>query len=191
MQIEHKTEKGTLEIWKDIEGFEGRYQISNYGRVKSLDRIVFNNGSNLIGKRKGIILKPGINGAGYYFVNFWDGFRNKAFRIHRLVALAFCDAYVKGLHVNHKNGHKLNNSPENLEWVTPSENIKHAIRTGLNPRKSGEKNHRSLLTEQDVLSMRDLYKQGLSQIEISNKFNSVTKGTIKNILGNRTWKHLL
>lgn len=191
MQVEHKTEKGTVEVWKDIEGFEGRYQVSSLGNIKSLDRNVFNKGSNLNGQRKGVTLKLGMNGAGYLFVNFWMEGRNKSFRVHRLVAYAFCNGYEKGLHVNHKDGNKLNNNCLNLEWCTPSHNIKHAIITGLNPRGKGDKSYHRIVSEVDVLKMRADYSNGVTQKEIASNYPQISAGTVKNILAKRTWKHLL
>lgn len=191
MQVEYKTEKGTVrEIWKDIEGQIGRYQISNIGNVKSLDRVVFNNGSKLNGNRKGVILKKSINGAGYLYVNFWIDGRNKSIRIHRLVAAAFCFGYENGLHVNHKDGNKLNNHFSNLEWCTPSHNIRHAIRTGLNPRGKGDKSNHKIVSEYDVLKIRFDYLNGISQKDIALNYPQISAGTVKNILGRRTWKHI-
>ena len=105
-----------MEIWKDIEGYEGYYQISNFGNVKNVKT-----NKSLVGD---------INNAGYKRVILYKP-KKKRFLIHRLVALNFCDGYSNGLVVNHKDGNKLNNYYKNLEWVTRSENDLHAERTGL------------------------------------------------------------
>ena len=101
-----------LEIWKDIRGYEKQYQISNWGRVRSIPRIV----NNII--LKGEMIKSHINTNGYYQVTL----KGEKHAIHRLVAIAFCNGYAKGLVVNHKDENKKNNRAENLEWVTSDYN---------------------------------------------------------------------
>lgn len=118
------------EIFKDIKGYEGYYQISNQGRVKSLSRVVtFSRGME---KKISIkILSINVNSvSGYGSVLLSVDSIKKRFTIHRLVAFAFLE-YVEGKEVNHINGDKLDNRLENLEFVTKSENIKHAHKTGL------------------------------------------------------------
>lgn len=120
-----------MEVWKDIDGYNGKYQVSNLGNVRSFSRW-----------KNGGLLKPGINTNGYYSVNLVkDGRKNtQLINIHRLVAMTFLDN-PKGLReVNHKDGNKLNNAVDNLEWVDRFENIRHAVRTGLIPYKSGADN---------------------------------------------------
>lgn len=113
------------EEWRDIKDYEGKYQVSNYGRVRSLDReIVYKDGR----KRffKGIILKPLINKTGYYQISLLiNKHENKCF-IHRLVAFAFpeiCGEWFEGAEINHKDENPLNNIATNLEWCTSKYNI--------------------------------------------------------------------
>ena len=93
------------EIWKDIQGYEGLYQVSNLGRVKSL-------------YKGGTILKGSVNNRGYHIVMLYKGGKYKHFLIHRLVAQAFISNPQKLPQVNHKDEDKSNNSVSNLEWCT-------------------------------------------------------------------------
>ena len=113
------------EIWKDVQGFEGRYQVSNLGRVRSLDRLIETEHPYV---RKGEMLKPSMNkGKGYLRVSFSDGHRNYThYEVHRLVALHFVTGYKEGLVVNHKNEIKTDNRAENLEWCTQGYNLKYS-----------------------------------------------------------------
>lgn len=121
------------EIWKDIEGYEGMYQVSNLGRVKSLSRRCSTHwGTRLVPEK---ILKPQEKEFGYLCVNLHKDSKSKEFSIHRLVAFAFVPNPSNKPDVNHNDGNKQNNYPENLEWVTNLENIQHAVRTGLMSRE--------------------------------------------------------
>lgn len=121
------------EIWKDIPEYEGLYQISNYGRVKSLDTIINCKGARNIDKhlRHGRILKQSLNQKGYYYVNLSKNGKIKNVRIHRLVAKCFVDNPSNLKLINHIDGNKENNYYINLEWCDYSHNIKEAYRIGL------------------------------------------------------------
>ena len=109
------------EIWKNIKDYEGLYQISNLGRVRSLKR------NNTNGK----ILKTAINKRGYVIAYFSKNNKKYAKKIHRLVAEAFIDNLENKSQVNHIDGNKQNNNINNLEWVSQSENCKHAYQNKL------------------------------------------------------------
>ena len=123
-----------MEVWKDIEGFNGKYQVSNYGNVRSFSRW-----------KNGGLLKFGKTKTGYYFVNLVKNGRKdvKDFRVHRLVAIAFLDNPKNLPEVNHIDGNKLNNHVDNLEWVSREDNIRHAVKTGLIPIRLGKLNSNS------------------------------------------------
>lgn len=109
----HKGKKLYKEIWKDVVGYEGLYQISNLGRVKSLNY-------NKTGKEK--ILKAGKDKDGYLIVGLSYKGELKSHRVHRLVAIAFVDGWFKDAQVDHIDTNKQNNIYTNLRWVTPKEN---------------------------------------------------------------------
>lgn len=117
------------EKWKDIINYEGYYQISNFGNIRSLDRkIRFNKGYSI---KKGKMLKPILNKKGYYKVSLSKNQKEKRFFIHRLVAIHFIENPLSKEQVNHKDGNKKNNRVDNLEWCTNLENQRHAIKNGL------------------------------------------------------------
>jgi hypothetical protein len=113
------------EVWKDIKGYEGLYQVSNLGRVKSLDRIInYSNGLN--SKHKGKILTKEKTRDNYNRVTLSLNNKQKRFQVHRLVAKHFLKNINNKPCVNHIDGNKLNNIVENLEWCTYSENEIHS-----------------------------------------------------------------
>lgn len=118
------------EIWKDIQGFEGLYQISNNGRVKSLERLVNNKNGKRIVKEK--VLKNQINSKGYYSVVLRKQNKNITKEIHRMVAIAYINNDKNYSYVNHIDGNKKNNKISNLEWCDCQHNIREAYRLGLN-----------------------------------------------------------
>lgn len=108
-----------IEEWKDIENYEGLYQISNLGRVKSLNY-------NHTGKER--LLKPGNNRCGYLYVNLWKNGKVKKMTVHRLVAQAFLENPTNLPEVNHIDENKENNKVENLEWCDRKYNMNHGTR---------------------------------------------------------------
>ena len=117
------------EIWKNIEGYEGYYQISNLGQIRSLDRKLWN--GQAFHLRKGKILKSFIRKNGYKNVVLSKNSQLKNFMIHRLVAEIFISNPKNKKDVNHLNGIKIDNRVDNLEWCTRSENQIHAYNTGI------------------------------------------------------------
>ncbi len=117
------------EKWKDIKGFEGLYQVSNLGRVKSLERYKENHGK--LQKVEEKIKTINIKNSGYQFVQLYKNNKYKNLMVHRLVAQAFIPNVNNKPQINHIDGNKLNNNVTNLEWITKSENEKHAWNAGL------------------------------------------------------------
>lgn len=128
------------EIWKDIEGYEGLYQVSSLGRVKSFDRI-----DSRGHKCKGRMLRLA-NSHGYKAVNLSDCGNSTLYFVHRLVAEAFIPNLENKPQVNHIDGDKTNNNINNLEWCTSKENNIHARKTGLNIARKGMYSHMHLRT---------------------------------------------
>jgi len=164
------------EIWKDIEGFNGIYQISNLGKVKSFK----NNQIN--------ILKNYINNSGYPEVNLRKNKKKKHLTIHRLIAVYFIDNPNNLPEVNHLDGDKTNYSISNLEWSTHANNIQHAYDTGLQPLPLGEKNSAAKLTEKQVIEIRAI-DLSISSAKVAKQYN-IGKTAIKDIRARKTWKHI-
>lgn len=167
------------EVWKDISGFEGQYQVSNLGRVKSLY-----SKKNVPTLRK---LSHNIT-TGYVMVSLMDMKQKMHLKsVHRLVAIAFMPNPMSKTDVNHINGIKTDNRLSNLEWNTRSENMFNGYKIGVIPKQIGEGNPRSKLLEVNILDIR---ASSLSNVELA-KMYSVTSVTIKDVRKGKIWKHLL
>jgi hypothetical protein len=166
------------EIWKDIKGYEGLYQVSNFGNVKTLSR--FKNGY----MTKTRLLKHTPYTNGYYMVTLVNGINRKKISIHRLVAQAFISNPDNKPEVNHFNGIKTDNRVENLEWCTHIENQKHASINSLY--LIGEKHPNSILTQKDVNEIRKIGKN--KTLHELGKLYGVTYSTIWRVLKYKIWK---
>lgn len=126
------------EIWKDIKGFEGLYQVSNKGNVKSLKKVIVRKNSSILNIRERI-LKTRPNDSGYDLVHLSKHSKEKVFTVHRLVAETFIPNPHNLPQVNHKDEDKKNNSVDNLEWCTHKYNVNYnnasAIRRGIETKK--------------------------------------------------------
>lgn len=180
------------EIWKDIDGYEGSYQVSNLGRVRSLTRTVkTRGGTRQIEAREKVVHKMKI---GYVGVNLSLSGKNKLFYVHRLVAQAFIDNPTGKPQVNHKDFNRENNNVDNLEWVTYAENNKHAWgKRGREPSKLctcvGEEKPNSVLTNEQAKEVVRLLHDGVSPKKISEKLGASIKAIYK-ISQGKNWKHL-
>lgn len=119
------------EQWRAVVGYEGTYEVSNFGAVRRSGKAARNGNGRGGGARIGLQLKHHLVNGGYQVVQLWQDGRPKTRLVHRLVTEAFLGPVPNGCEVNHKDGNKLNNSCANLEYVTHSENNRHAYQTGL------------------------------------------------------------
>lgn len=177
-----------MEKYVDINGFDG-YQVSNYGNVRSIDRVVSAHDGRRKLNLKGRLLKSAIDD-GYKKVAFSIGKKLFTKKVHRLVAEHFCEKPMGIREVNHIDGDKLNNHYSNLEWVSRSRNVKHAFELGLAKGLKGSRNPNSKLTEQDVQEIRNIasQKRNYNRIELSKRYG-VTPKHIQDIVNSKTlWR---
>lgn len=118
------------EVWKPIPGWEGYYQASSFGRIRSIDRVVWSKAKYLV-NYKGRILSPKISSDGYAQVLLSRDCKCSTHSVHRLVAMTFLPNPDGKETVNHIDGHKLNNNFGNLEWATRLEQVTHAYQMGM------------------------------------------------------------
>lgn len=127
-----------LEIWKPVIGYEGLYEVSDYGRVRSIDReVIYSNGSRRI--HRGRLLKQKVAKNGYLQVGIWKDRKIRWVGVHRIVAETFIGPAPSGIHVCHFDGNRPRNILENLRYATPRENNADKIRHGTSPRHLVEK----------------------------------------------------
>ena len=170
------------ETWRDIKGYEGRYQISNLGRVKSLERVIHRkDGRSYL--RKGMLLKNKMGTNGYYYVCLYKNNKQKTFMIHSLVALNFIGERPSNHDICHINGNKLDNAVYNLKYDTRTENFNDMYR-------QGGRNPRGKLSIEDVLKMRKMYKTGkYTHDELADFFN-IAPSHVGNVLNRRAFSWL-
>lgn len=176
------------EIWKPIKGFEGYYQVSNLGRIKSLAREEV-----VIRKRPEAIMKLGYgthsNGI-YYNVTLSKNGKKVYPRVNRLVAEHFCEKKEGCNVVNHLDSVSTNNEATNLEWTTTLGNVRHSWKFGNQKPQNGEKNGHSKFVEKDILKIRELANTGnYTHQELSEVYN-VRRETITKIINHQRWRHI-
>ena len=183
-----------MEIWKDIVGYEGLYQVSNLGNVKSCKRIVFygNNKKQTIHEK---ILKPDINKLGYKRVTLCKYGKTKRMSIHRLVATAFVENPDNKPVVNHIDCNPSNNCVENLEWCTTQENNLYAIKLGrIKPQENGKKTTCKPVVATNITTGEMFYFESIREAQrqlniFTSNINGVLKGK-RNKTKGYTFKYL-
>lgn len=156
----------SIEEWRDVVGYEGKYQVSNLGRVKSLERK--NSAGNL---RKQRIMKFGKTKDGYLMVTLSKSGKRDTKKVHRLVIESFIGIDNRKETVNHIDGNKENNTPENLEWSTRKEQLVHA--------------YKNKLKTWNIESRRNACNAVVNPIKVTDKSNGVTKFFINTAVASR------
>jgi len=176
------------EQWKDIPDYEGIYQASDLGRIKSLDRLVRHR--NIYALLKSRIYTISLLNNKYLNVGLNKNGKQRTFLVHRLIALSFIPNPENKPEVNHKGEkpNKLDNRVWMLEWATKKENTEHCDNNKLRNPAKGERVHLAKLTEKEVLEIRAIGKS-MSQQKIAVKYN-MTPSIIGKILNRKTWKHI-
>ena len=167
------------EEWRDIKGYEGHYQISNYGRVKSFNK----------GKVK--IVKPCLHTVGYLYVDLFKKCKCQKSKIHRLVAGAFIPNPENKATVDHIFNNKFDNYFENLRWATMAENNQFAYDTGA--KKSGSGSYQAKLTDEQVRYCRKMYNpldKEFCATALAKKFG-VKLYVIYNVVNGKTYKNVV
>ncbi len=179
-----------MEIWKDIKGYEGHYQISNYGRVLSLSKWRKNGYTGYLSKEK--YLKPYTNFRGVKNVILVKDGIKKGKTVHSLVLRSFISNPENKPCCNHKDCNPSNNHIDNLEWCTYKENIQHAMKNNLMDWSFvcyGEKHGKSKLKEKDVIEIKIRLKNREHAKDICKIYN-VHNATIWQIDKGNNWKHI-
>ena len=166
-----------MEIWKEVKGSYGPYEVSSEGRMR----------------RKGRILKTRANPKfGYVQIRMYksESVKDTSYPlVHRLAVEAFIGPIPEGHQVNHKNGNRSDNRLENLEIVTASANNLHMWRELNRSKDVGSQHPRSVLTEADVLRIREQHLFGAKQTDIAQIFG-IDKTTVRDIVHRRHWTHI-
>lgn len=179
------------EIWKPVVGYEGHYEVSDAGRVRSVARIVEQP------SRRGSIRKRNLKSrmrlaikdrAGYFRIGLSKGNTPKPLWVHHLVAAAFIGPRPEGLQINHKSGNRADNRALNLEYVTGQENRIHAVNVlGVG---RGEKHGMAKLTAEQVHSIHQDRRGGMAAVEIAKRYG-IDPSTVRRIVTGRAWRHCL
>lgn len=167
-----------MEKWAEIPNYPG-YQVSASGGVRSF----WSNGGSLINVSRR--LSPTITGKGYKRIGLRKNKKPRIYFLHRLILETFNRPPEIGEQCNHLNGDKSDNRLINLEWVSPSENLKHAYKNQLKT-NNGDKHSRRKLAEMDVLEIRSSSEKG---IDLAAKYN-VSASLISTIRKRKCWKHI-
>lgn len=168
------------EIWRPIPGYEAVYEISNQGRVRSLDRSH--------GKRffNGKTLKCRRGSGGYLYLGLSLSGAQWTVKVHRLVAAAFCEKREGCNVVNHLDGVKTNNYSSNLEWTTNSGNTQHAVCTGLMKHPVGQESSTAKINNSQLFEIRKLLLDGTQHATIAATYG-VSVATITGIKSGKRW----
>jgi hypothetical protein len=172
-------------VWKPIPVFENNYEVSSFGRLRRALNAPYSKAT-----KQGRIITGHLDNGGYLRTCIRVDGKAAKHQIHRLVAMAFVGGYDKCRQINHIDGNKINNRPENLEWVSSRENVLHAWRTGLcTPSCQGTKHWKHILSELDVKAILYLLANGIKGRLLANAFG-LQEASISSIKRGKAWKHI-
>lgn len=177
------------EEWRPVKDWEGLYEVSCFGNVRSVDRYVRAKlGSTKLARGQSIRLQGSHDG--YSVVRLKRSGLHKLLRVHRIALIAFVSPPpFADAQVNHIDGNKKNNVVSNLEWVTKSENMKHAYRTGLQLPQRGEQHSHAKLSERQVIEIRDRYSRGETTTQLALAFG-IRRRSMSDVVRRVTWSHV-
>jgi hypothetical protein len=175
--------KFICEEWRNIPDFDG-YQASSLGKIRGIDRL--KQGRSGLRLTRGQEMKQMLNKKGYPEVRLRKNGTHTRL-VHKLVSSAFLVKSEGCTQINHINGIKTDNSVINLEWVTQSENQKHAYKLGLQPSRAGESNNRATITDKDVTKLKLLYNSGKTTKEVSELLG-VNLSIVRQIIYGQSWR---
>ena len=163
------------EEWKDIAGYEGFYQVSNHGRVRSLDREqiqMSRHGTIMTKLYRGSVITATNNGSGYMIVGLSEGGKRKNHYVHRLVAEAFVPNPDGLDEVNHKDFNKANNTVDNLEWVNRSGNVHYSQKNMEKPR---DRSKQTTTGEKYITKKGDLWRLNIQRknLKVDRRFRTI------------------
>lgn len=167
------------EIWKDVVGYEGRYQVSNLGNVRSVPRVTCHGQ-----QRSGQLLRPATDPRGYLRVSLYKDGHVSVRTVHSLVAEAFVEGRAEGLEVCHGDDVKSNNVATNLRWDTRKANAADKVANGRSA--AGARNGRAKLNEAQVAEIRVKLEAGAVRNHLRKEYG-VSFNTIERIASGETW----
>jgi hypothetical protein len=173
------------EIWKSVIGYEGFYEASNLGRIRSL---LLGTGGGVKSREIPLILKPKTKRNGYLEVGLNKRGAKTMHYVHRLVLEAFSGPCPNGMECGHIDGNKRENKINNLCWLLQSANSKMSVMQGL--QSKGEDRYNAKLNESLVRKIRAEYIRGeVTHVMLAEKYG-VTRGAVQSVVNGITWKHV-
>jgi hypothetical protein len=173
-------------MWKPVVGYEGLYEVSDDGVVRSLAFEIKKKVKGVAKIREAVELKQQIHRKGYAKVRLYKQTDWKQFFVHRLVAMMFIPNENNLTQVNHKDGNKLNNCVSNLEWISNTENMRHAYRTGIKVNPCGASASRAKLSEDSVMLAVKLRREGKTYREVARIVGCKLE-TVQRICSGSAW----
>lgn len=178
------------EVWLPVPGYEATYEVSSFGRVKSLDKQIVNS-LGVARKYKGKVLVPlpTKRRMWYHRVNLYSNTKLKSFSVHRLVVIAFLgDKTKEGKEVSHQDGNPLNNHLYNLKWETHAENTKRRNEHG--SLMSGENHTHSVYTEKEIREVFRMHKEDNLSFRRISKLTGMHSSQVRRVVKGEAWAHL-